>query len=237
MKRFFFASFTILLLVVTFFTSGCGNLNAAGGNVISCFSDITLTVDAVVSQEEVDAGQLDFDAISIVPDCIQAAVAVFSSPSNATPSSPEVDINQSANDGTSTASTRSNTWQNCTGSYQTLQFDFSVPFKMFVGGSSDQSEYDTAPILSSSDNDLIAQQLFQQYGSFIQGITTNGPSQSVVLNVPPETQVVLTLPMRLNYRTGEARVVHTDGSTVELPWLFTDGYQQSGPISYTEANC
>jgi hypothetical protein len=135
--------------------------------------------------------------LTVVPECINAAVAEFSSPSNTTPSSPEVDVNQSQNDGYSTGSVNSNMWSNCTDSYHTLQFNFSVPFEMFVGSSSDQSEYD-APPNGSSDNDLIAQQVFQQYGSFIQGITTSGPSQSILLDVPPQTQVILTLPIQLS---------------------------------------
>lgn len=165
-----------------------------------------------------------------------AAIALFSAPSNPTPSSPEVDINPSPNDGTSKGSVNSNTWSNCTDYPQTVRFDFTVPFKMIVGASPNQSDFTSSPN-GSSDNELIAQQVFQQDGSYIASITTSGPSQSELLTVPAQTKVILTLPIQISYKEGEARVVHTDGSTVSLPWLFTDGYQQTGQITEATSSC
>lgn len=237
MKRFLFTPAAALLVAVVLFTSSCGGPNA-DGQVITCFGDIGVKVVASMISE--DAPLTFASLLSVVPECINAAIAEFSSPSNSTPSSPEVDLNQSPNDTTASGSVDSNTWSNCTDYTRTLQFDFTVPFDMFVGGGdgSTQSVYSSSPS-GSSDNDLIAQKVFQQYGGFIQSILMpNGePSQSILQDVPPQMKITLTLPIQLSYRSGEARVVHTDGSTIELPWLFTDGYQQNGQISVNESSC
>jgi len=117
-----------------------------------------------------------------------------------------------------------------------VRFDFSVPFGMIVGASPNQSDFTASPN-GSSDNELIAQQIYQQDGNDIASITTSGPSQSELLTVPAQTKVTLTLPIQISYKEGEARVVHTDGSRVSLPWLFTDGYQQAGQITEATSSC
>lgn len=233
MKRFVTAPVVALLLIVLLFTSGCTS-GPPPSSVITCFGDIGIKVVTSIVSE--DAPLTGIALLSVVPECINAAIAVFSAPANATPSSPEVDIKQSPNDGTSSGSVNSNTWSNCTDYAQTLRFDFSVPFKMIVGQSPNQSEFNSSPG-GTSDNELVARQVFQQYGSYIASVTTSGPSQSELLTVPAQTKVTLTLPITLHYREGEARVVHTDGSTVSLPWLFTNGYEQAGRITGTTSSC
>jgi hypothetical protein len=234
MKGFLSASGVALLLSVVLFTSSCAQ---PSGQAITCFENLALKVVASVVS---DTEPLTFaDLLDVAPECISAVIAAFSDPSNSSPLSPEVDINTSPDDGSSTGYVYSNTWSNCTYDYQTLQFDFYVPFDMAVGGQSNQDNFNSSPGAdsSSSNNELIATQLFEQFNTDIASVTTSGPSQSVSLDVPPETQIQLRLPIQLSYREGEARVVNTDGSTATVPWLYTDGYQQDGQITYTSSSC
>ena len=108
---------------------------------------------------------------------------------------------------------------------------------MVIGQSPYQGEFNVVPNSASTDNELIAQQVFQQNRSYINSITTSGPSQSIRVRVPPHSQVSLNLPIQLSYREGEARVVHTDGSITSQPWLFTDSYEQAGKITEDIASC
>ncbi|HJT58914.1 MAG TPA: hypothetical protein VJ761_20565 [Ktedonobacteraceae bacterium] len=250
MKRFTIISALVLLLsAMVLCADSCHSDNNPGGNtggstgsggsgtgsdIANCLGSIALQVVATLAdQEELTFGKL----ISSAGVCIDAAIAFFSSPSNPTPSSPEVDINASSSDGSFTSSVQSNTLGNCSDSTETLQFNFYVPFEMVVGpqGSS-QADFTASPN-GTDDNSLVAQQVFSQFNSEINSTTTNGPSQSEVYNIGPHTQVTFTLPIQVYYQSGEARIVHTDGSTVSLPWYFIDGYQQTGPITYTTTSC
>lgn len=234
MKRFAFAILAPSLLFVVVFMSSCDYNPGATGQVVTCFGDIGLKVAVSVASD--DAPLTIASLLSVVPECINAAIAAFSPPSNSNPSSPEVTINTSPTDGSSAGSVKSNTWSNCTDYAQTLTFNFTVPFAMVVGPQDSQESFTAVPG-GTSDDELIAQQLFQQYGSYISSFTTNGPSQSIVLTVPAQTQVSLTLPIQLSYKEGEAQVLHTDGSPTTVPWLFTDGYQQNGQITYSSSSC
>lgn len=241
MKRFAFAPLSTLLLVIMIVTSSCQpappsppSISTATSSMVTCFGDIGVKVIASIATE--DAPLTVVSLLSVVPECLNMAVTLFSAPSNPTPSSPEVDINQSQDDGTSTGSVNSNTWSNCTDSPQTVRFDFSVPFEVIVGASPHQSDFNSAPN-GSSDNELAAQQIFQQDGSYIASVTTSGPSQSALYTIPPQTKMTLTLPIQIFYKEGEARIVHTDGSIVGLPWLFTDTYKQTGQITETTSGC
>jgi hypothetical protein len=201
--------------------------------VYTCLGNIALQVVATLANaEELTFGKL----ISSASVCVDAAIAIFSAPSNSTPSSPEIDINSSSSQGTFSGSVQSTTVGNCTDYRKTLQFNFSVPFEMVVGPPGSQEAFNASPG-GSTDNKLVAQQVFQQYGSHIANKTTSGPSQSEVNDIGPHTQVTFTLPIEQFYQSGEARVVRTDDSTVILPWFFTDGYQQAGPITYTTLSC
>lgn len=234
MKRFTSIFFVSLLLSVVIFTSSCNSSPSTVQSVVTCFGDIGVKVIASVMS---DTEPLEVaDLLTVAPGCINAAIAAFSSPSNPTPSTPVVDINTSSTDGTATGTVLSNEWSNCTYYPQNLVFNFIVPFEMFVGASPDQGEFNASPG-GTTDNELIAQQVFQQNGSYIASITSPGPSQSIVLTVPAETQVRLHLPIQLSYREGEARVIHTDGSTTSQPWLFTNGYQQADRITADASSC
>src|SRR5712691_5214611 len=234
MKGFVSASSVSLLLIVVLFTTSCNTSSTVTNQVITCFGDIGVKVIASASSGD---EPLAFSSLlTVVPECINAAIAAFAPVSNSAPSSPQIDIHESSTDGSSTGAVYSNTWSNCTDNYQTLQFNFSVPFEMIVGPQSNQGTFDSSPS-GSSDNELIAHQLFEQYGNYIRSITTSGPSQSVLLNVPPQTKITLSLPIQLSYKEGEARIVHTDGSTISLPWLFTNGYQQAGQITSSTSSC
>lgn len=243
MKRFMTVPVVALLLGVMVLSAGCGSSPDQGGgggggsntgsDIANCLGAIALQVAAtLVDGEELTFGKL----ISSAGVCIDAAIALFSPPSNPTPSSPEVDINASSSDGSFTSSVQSNTLGNCSDSTETLQFNFYVPFEMVVGPQGNQTDFNASPS-GSDDNSLVAQQVFSQFNSEINSTTTNGPSQSEVYNIGPHTQVTFTLPIQVYYQSGEARIVHTDGSTVSLPWYFIDGYQQTGPITYTTSSC
>lgn len=234
MKRFLSMSFVPLLLSIVIFTTSCDSSTSTVQSVVTCFGSIGVTVVTSVISDTEPLGVADL--LTLAPACINAAIAVFSSPSNSNPSTPVVDINTSSTDGTSTGTVQSNEWSNCTYYYHDLTFNFRVPFKMFVGQSPDQEEFNASPG-GTSDKELIAQQVFQQDGSYIDSVTSSGPSQSIVVTVPPETRVRLNLPIQLSYREGEARVVHADGSRSSLPWLFTDGYQQAGEITEETSSC
>jgi hypothetical protein len=245
MKRFVTAPVLALLLGAMLLTTSCDSSNDHGNNgpnnngsgltnqVYTCLGNIALQVVATLADaEEFTFGKL----ISSASVCVDAAVAIFGAPSNSTPSSPEIDINSSSSQGAFSGSVQSTTVGNCTDYRKTLQFNFSVPFEMIVGPPGSQEAFN-APPGGSTDNELVAQQLFQQYGSHIASKTTSGPSQSEVYDIGPHTQVTFTLPIEQFYQSGEARVVRTDGSTVRQPWFFTDGYQQAGPITYTALSC
>jgi hypothetical protein len=237
MKRFVTAPALAILIGAMLLTTSCDSGNGQKGNlsgqVYSCLGSIALQIAAtLVDGEEFTFGKL----LSSASVCIDSAITFFSAPSNPTPSSPQVDINTSPTDSAFSGSVQSSTVGNCTDNTQTLQFNFYVPFAMIVGPQDNQENFTASPS-GSSDDELVAQQLFQQYGSFIASTTTSGPSQSENYQIYPHTQVTFTLPINLQYKTGEARIVHTDGSTVSLPWLFTDGYQESGPITYSTSSC
>lgn len=241
MKRFMTVPVIALLLGAMVLSAGCGSSPDQGGgggsntgsDIVNCLGAIALQVAAtLVDGEELTFGKL----ISSAGVCVDAAIALFSPPSNPTPSSPEVDINASSSDGSFTSSVQSSPVGNCTDFTQTLQFNFYVPFDMVVGSPGSQEDFNSSPS-GADDNSLAAQQVFSQFNSEINGTTTSGPSQSAVYNIGPHTQVTFTLPIVQYYKSGEARIVHTDGSTVSVPWLFTDGYQQSGPITYTTSSC
>ena len=230
MKRFILATIVPLLLFVVIFNSSC----APSSSVVSCLGDIGVKVVASIITD--DAPLTVVSLLSVVPECVNAAIDVFASAPSSNPSSPEAAIAESPIDGVSAGSVNSNTWPNCGNYPQSVEFSFSVPFQMVVGPEGSQDTFDKSPN-GSSDNELVAQQLFQQYGGLITSKTTKGASQSLPQLVPAHTQVTLTLPIQLSYKEGDARVIHTDGSTTTLPWLFTDGYHQAGPITFTYMNC
>jgi hypothetical protein len=236
MKRFLFAPFVLFLLSVIILTSSCSSSDTNKvQSVISCFGNVAVRVIVGVLS---DSEPITWTSlITVIPDCINTGIAMFASPPDSNPSSPEVSIYTSSTSSFSQGSVHSNTISNCTPLPQTATFDFSVPFAMVIGKSPDQSVFGASSPSGSSDHQLIAQQLFQQYGSYIASLLSPGPSQTEVFTIPPETQVSLQLPIQISYEEGEARVVHTDGSTIALPWLFTNGYQQIGPITPTPSAC
>jgi len=99
---------------------------------------------------------------------------------------------------------------------------------MYVGDTSNQSKYSSSPT-GSSDNDLVAQQLFQMYGKDISKSTS---PLTIKQEVPPNTQMQLQVPIQLSYKNGAAQVVY-NGNTTQLPWFFTDGYTQAGAATFT----
>jgi hypothetical protein len=99
---------------------------------------------------------------------------------------------------------------------------------MYVGSPPNQNKYSLVPT-GSSNNDLVAQTLFQQYQT---DILKNTTSLTIVQNVPPKTQMQLHLPIQISSKDGAAQVVN-NGDTVVLPWIFTDGYQQAGSATFT----
>jgi hypothetical protein len=242
MKRFVTAPALAILIGAMLLTTSCDsgkgpNISGPSGNVTdqvyTCLGSIALQIAAtLVDGEELTFGKL----LSSASVCIDAAIAFFNAPSNPTPSSPQVDINTSPTDSAFSGSVQSATVGNCTDNPETLQFNFYVPFAMIVGPRGNQENFNASPS-GSTDDELAAQQLFQEYGSYIAGTTTSGPSQSKNYQIRPHTQITFTLPIKQQYKTGEARIVHTDGSIVSLPWLFTDGYQQSGPITFSTSSC
>jgi hypothetical protein len=236
MKRFTLTIASSLLLCVLLFT-GC-NFNVSNPGVqnqfIACFGNIGVRV--VLSAVTDDAPLTAASLLTVAPECIAAVVSAFTTPSNPTLSTPEVDIHKSPTDGVSTGSVRSNTWSNCTILPQKLQFNFYVPFEMFVGGGNDLEVF-TSPPDGSSANELIAQQLFRQYGDVIARAINSERNESVILYMLPWTQITLTLPIRVSYARGEARVIDTSGDTTSLPWLFTDGYQENGDITISRSKC
>lgn len=232
MKRFAFTISIPLLLFVTIFTSSCNS--SATPQVITCLGDIGIkVVTSVVSD---DAPLTIASLLTVVPECFNAGVAAFAAAPNSNPSSPEVDIAQSTTDNSSTGSVNSNTWSNCTDYPQTLVFNFSVPFEMVVGQQGSQDSFNSEPN-GTTDNELVAHQVFEQFGSLISSTTTNGPSQSIAWPVAAQTQITLTLPIQLFYKEGEAQVTHTDGSTNVVPWFFPEGYQQAGQVTATTSGC
>lgn len=231
MRKFLSTFVSVFLLGTFIFTSACNN--NATSQVVTCLGDIGVKVVASVATD--DAPLTFVNLLTVVPECINAAVASFSS-NNTQPSSPQIEVHEASQDRLSTGTVDSNTWGNCTPYIQTLRFDFSVYFQLAVGGASNRESFSQSPT-GSSTGEMIARQLFENYGDRISSITTNGPSQSVMLEVPANTQVVLHLPILLDYREGEARVTQTDGSTVSLPWFFTDGYQQNGQITWNTSSC
>lgn len=235
MRRLWFTTFVSFLLSVILFTSGCSSSDTNKvQSVISCFGDVAVKVVVGVMSDTEPVTWTSL--LTVIPGCINSAITIFSSPSS-NPSSPEVSIHTASSHGFSQGSVYSNAISNCTVFYRTVTFNFVVPFEMVVGQSPDQSVFGASPPSGSSDHELVAQQLFQQYGDYINSILSPGPSQSVMLTIPPETQVRLRLPVQVSYKEGEAQVVHTDGSTVALPWLFTDGYQQVAPITSSSTAC
>ncbi len=242
MRRFITLPLVVVLLGAMLLTTACSldgsDDNGGGGDnnedqqISSCLGNIVVQiVSALVDGEALTFGQL----VSTGIVCVQAAITYFSAPADAAPSSPQVEIHPSDSDGSVSGSVTSNTVDNCTDYTNSVQFNFSVPFKVVVGPSGGQDSFNQSPD-GSTDNALVAQQLFTQYNDF-SSITTSGPSQSVVYDVPPHTQITFTLPIIEYYTYGEARVVHTDGSTVSLPWFFTDQYQQNGDITYQTTSC
>jgi hypothetical protein len=192
------------------------------------------------------SGQALGGLFPILSSCIDAAVAVFEAPSNPNPTTAEVDIHTSPTDETSTKTvslSSANSFGNCIDSPTNETFTVNVPFQMFVGTSPDREEtsndsgvFDVPPS-GTSDSELIAQKLFKENDIFIAGITHDGPSISLVYTVPAHTLVRPSVPIKLSYRTGEGRVVHPDGSTNALPWLFTVGYQLAGDVTWEQRNC
>jgi len=248
MKRPTYAIIVMLLLFVMFFTSSCNfpwdqsnPTPPSGGSsttqqVFTCLGDILVKVLASVASDDAPLTIASF--LSVAPECISAAVAAFSAPPNTNPSSPVVTINTAPLDGSSSGSVNSNPWRNCTDYKETLTFNFSVPFAVIVGPQNSQESFSSSPG-GNSDDDLVAQQLFQQYGDHISSITNGSgtPSQSLEVTVFAHSQITLTLPILQSYKEGEAQIVHTDGSITEIPWLFTDGYQQNGQITYSVSGC
>ena len=219
---------------VTIPASSASHQGSGPGPIFRCLGPIAFTVAATLLDKE----KLSFgEFASSVPTCIDSALTLFNNPPTSASSSPEVDINSSPSDGALNGSVQSAPVENCTDYRETLRFDFYVPFKMIVGPPENQGVFNGSPN-GSTDNELIARQLFGQYSSYIAGNTTSGPSQSAVYDMPPHTRAALNLPIVPYYAFGEARVVRTDGSTVSLPWLFTDTYRQTGAITaYTRSSC
>lgn len=234
MKRLAFTIIVPLLLFVTIFTSSCNDGQSVTTQVTTCLSDIGIKVVASVASD--DAPLTIASLLTVVPDCITAAIAAFGPAPSSNPSSPLVAIAPTTTDGSSTSSVNSNTWSNCTDYPQTLEFNFSVPFEMVVGQQGSQDSFNSSPN-GTSDNELVAHQVFEQFGSLISSTTTSGPSQSIEWPVAAHTQITLTLPIQLSYKEGAAQITHTDGSTTNVSWFFIDGYQQAGQITATGSSC
>ena len=234
MKRFVFTAIAPLLLFVTIFTSSCNGGSGPTEQVVSCLGNIGIKV--VTSMISDDVPLTIASLLTVVPDCINAGISVFGPAPSSNPSSTQVDIAQSTTDSSSTGSVNSNTWSNCSYYPQTLVFNFSVPFEMVVGQQDAQDSFNSSPT-GNSDNELVAQQVFERFGSLISSTTTNGPSQSIEWTVPAQTQVTLTLPIQIFYKEGEGQVTHTDGSTTDVSWFFIDGYQQTGQITANSSGC
>jgi len=240
MKRSLSSLILCPLLVIVLIVSGCdtvqGQDTGQGQDTITnaaiqCLSAITVEVAAVVVGDPVGIP----DVIGVVTTCVSAAVAAFSAPSNTNPSSPEVTIHPSPTDNVTTLTVNSNLASNCTTHTKSIQFHVSVSFVLYVGDTPNQSKYSSSPT-GSSDNDLIAQQIFKQYET---DISKSIPPLTIQQDVPPNTQMQLHVPIQLSYKNGAAQVVN-NGTTTDLPWLFTDGYTQAGAVTFTgstASNC
>lgn len=230
MRRFRlnFAFIVFLLL----FNTACNTSQTT--SIIACFGSIAIPVVASkVTEEPVPLLAL----LPVVPACVDAAIITFASPSNANPSSPIVDINQSPKVIISTASLKPYKLSNCqSGKSQKLQIALSLPALVIVGQSPGQGKYELLP-RGTSDNDLIAQQLFKKYSSDISKTVKQGTKPPISLDVPPGEKISLTVSVQVPYKEGEARIIHTDGSIVGLPWLLVDGFPQSGQINSTFSSC
>jgi hypothetical protein len=204
-----------------------------GDTVATCLGNVLLQVVGILADgEEFTFGKLANSAST----CVDAAVAIFDAASNPTSSSPRVDVNVSPSLGYFSGAVWSTSLGNCTDVPRPLQFNFAVPFEMVVGPQGRQG-YFKVPPSGFNDNELVARRLFSQFGGQIAGSTTSGPSQSAIYNVGPHTQVIVILPILVFYRLGEARIVHIDGSTSIIPWLYTNGYRQNGRITYMTTRC
>lgn len=200
--------------------------------ILNCLGNLSIDVIGTL----LTRGALGFEALSsATPICVSAVVDIFS-PSAPAPSQPKVDILRSPSYGSLNGAVRSNAVANCTNFPQNLQFNFFVPFEMVVGQQGRQSNFNASPN-GSSDNELIAEQLFGNSTDVANAIRPSGPGQIAVYTIPPHTQIVITLPITLFYETGEAQVTHADSTTADAPWFFTTSYVQSGPITYTPGYC
>jgi hypothetical protein len=199
--------------------------------VFTCLGNVALQVVAtLLDGEEFTFGKLASSAST----CVDAAATIFNNLSS-TPSSSQVDINVSPYKGVFNGVFQFNPVSNCTNYPRELQFNFGVPFGMIVGPPEDQGSFQSPPS-GSGDNELVAQQLFGRYSNNIASTTTSS-SPGSVYTVAPHTQVTFMLPVSQYYVSGEARVVHTDGSVVIRPWLYTAGYQPTGSINYITSSC
>lgn len=199
--------------------------------VFTCLGNVALQVVAtLLDGEAFTFGKLASSAST----CVDAAAAVFNNISSPA-SSPQIDINVSPYKGVFNGVVQFNPVSNCTDYPRALQFNFGVPFGMLVGPPEDQGNF-SAPPNGSGDNELVAQQLFGRYSSNISSTTTSSSSVSVY-TVRPHTQVTFILPVSQYYVSGEARVVHTDGSVIVRPWLYTAGYQPTGPLNDVTSFC
>lgn len=225
---------TALLLVgIALVSSGCNSGPDVQKKVEVCLGNIGLNVGVHMASDEEPL--VVKDLLTFGPPCIEAMVEAFGPSTSTSASTPNVAITESSSEGVASGSVRSNTWSNCTPYNYQLRFDFYVPFAMIVGPQDARGTFSSPPS-GNLDNDAVARALFDKYGSTIAGSTTSGPSQSVELVVRPYTQIVLTLPITQHYRYGAARLSH-NGTTTYLPWFFTNGFEQTGRITYSAQSC
>jgi hypothetical protein len=231
----------LLSTIVLSSLSACGGSDTGGSNTdaaqkaVICIGDILLNV--VVNVASGDVPLAVADTLAIGPPCIAAAVEVFSSSSDAAAqaadATPQISLYQQEPEQETDQTIKSNAWDNCTDAPSTLTFSFNVPFSMVVGAQDSQGTFTARPT-ATDDNALVAKQIFDQY-NVTQNITS-GPSQTVSMEVPAHKSVVLTLPIRQHYKYGSARITR-NGTSTDIPWFYTSGFEQSGPITYAEQSC
>jgi hypothetical protein len=136
-------------------------------DLITCFEDVGTGVIKIIVLE-VSAASAAAELMSAVPECTHAAVAKISSLANVIPFWPanthKVHIDQSQMT-QNISSTMTSIVSNCSDGIQIKPFDFLVPFQVIVGHPSQQASSD------AHADELIANQIFQDYGSHIESVT------------------------------------------------------------------
>lgn len=230
MQRFVSVLFTSLLMSMVLVTSSCGE-DPGVVQVANCLGDVALTILATVPEDAEALAIPTLVDIGIV--CIDAAASAFSA---AATNSTQVDINESSTETVITKTIHSRIWANCTDAPTWRTVRIHAPFRMFVGLANAQRVFKSRPSGNGPDA-LVAQALFDRYQ------LGNPTSQSSVIaettiDIPAHTQVSLSFPMQIKYKDGDARLTR-NGSSIILPWLFTDGFQSTGNSSINQAssNC